>query len=232
MKRGFLQSSGTAYRASKTDHSSDISSKPDRSLTQDQPQETFKIPAIVIIDQNIPSVGRFPGGSMQTQVVKLPYDDDSHTTEPYTVSLLYTGAKEAFAAIPEFPTPYRPSIRVHYRIGDAPGAGKGMLALTDLHTGDLIARERPLCLFPAAIPSETNTYAGMNEVVMQTLLKMKPADIQDYFDLTNCKTGGRPAGILRTNGLDAYRMPGEYDGKYTCICRDLCRANHRSVAAY
>src|SRR6266550_489927 len=243
MKRGFLRRSDTSSKlASSTviaskktadDHCSDVSSKPDGSLTQNQPQGAFKIPSIAIIDENIPDLGRFPGGSMQTQAIKLPYDDDGHTTEPYTISLLFTGAKEAFAAMPGFPTPYRPSIRVHYRIGDAPGAGKGMFALTDLHTGDLIARERPLCLFPLAIPSETNTYAGMDAVILQTVLKMKPADIQDYFGLANCKTQGGPAaGILRTNGLDAHRMPGEYDGKYTCICRDISRANHRSVAAY
>ena len=130
-----------------------------------------------------------------------------------------------------FPTPYSPSLRVHYRIGDALGSGKGMFALTDLDTGDLIARERPLCLFPLAIPAKT--YADVDAVIMQTLLKMKPTDVVDYFDLTNCKTEGGPAsGIWRTNSLDVGRMPGEYDGIYTCICRDLSRVNHRSAAAY
>ncbi|KAF8346575.1 hypothetical protein F5887DRAFT_1179893 [Amanita rubescens] len=239
MKRGFLKNSGTSSKlasgaAKKTadDHSFDVSSKPDRSLTsaiaitQNQPQEAFKIPGIEIIDEDIPAMGRFPGGSRKdAYIIKLPYNDDNHTTEPYAISLLYTGAQEALAAIPGFPTPYKPSIRVHYRIGDAPGAGKGMFALTDLDTGDLIARERPLCLFPLAIP--VDSYAGMDAVIMRTLSKMKPADVLDYFDLANCKTEGGPAsGIWRTNGLDAKRMPGEYNGRYTCICRDLSRVNH------
>ena len=240
MKRGFLQSSGTASKpltpgaviiSKKTtdDHSSDINSKSDRSLKQDQSQELYKIPAIAIIDDNIPNIGRFPRGR-KVFPVKLPYDDDNHTTEPYTISLLYSGAKEALAAIPGFPAPYKPSIRVHYRIGDAPGAGKGMFALTDLDTGDVIARERPLFLFPLAIP--VDSYAEMDAVIMKTVLKMKPADVLDYFDLANCKTEGGPAsGIWRTNGLDAKRMPGEYDGRYTCICRDLSRVNHRSVSS-
>jgi hypothetical protein len=79
-------------------------------------------------------------------VTKLPF----HGT-PYTVSLLYPSAKEAIAAIPGFPTPYMPSLQVHYRIGDAPGAGKGMFALTDLDVGDVILRERPLCLVPQCL---------------------------------------------------------------------------------
>ncbi|KAF8346574.1 hypothetical protein F5887DRAFT_86342 [Amanita rubescens] len=236
MKRGFLQSSGTDSKpltpgaviiSKKTTDDPDISSKPDRSLKQ----EVFKIPAIAIIDDNIPSFGRFPGGRDEVFTVKLPYDDDNHTTEPYTISLLYHGAKEALAAIPGFPAPYNPSIRVHYRIGDAPGAGKGMFALTNLDTGDLIARERPLFLFPQAIP--VHSYAERDAIIEQTVLKMKPADVLDYFDLANCKTeGGRAAGIMRTNNLNAARMPGGYDGRYACVCRDLSRANHRLVAAY
>jgi hypothetical protein len=248
MKRGFLKQSGTSSKLASSsvvtskktadDYSSDFSSKPDRSLTssnaiaQNQSQEAFKIPAIAIIDDDIPGIGRFPGGRREAYIVKLPYDDDNHTTEPYTISLLYSDAKEALAAIPGFPAPYKPSIRVHYRIGDAPGAGKGMFALTDLDTGDLIARERPLCLFPQAVPG--NSYADMDMIVMKTLSEMKPADILDYFDLANCKTteGGPASGIMRTNNLNAARMPGEYDGRYACICRDLSRVNHRSVAAY
>ena len=174
-------------------------------------------------------IGRFP--FEERKAIKLPYDDDNHATEPYTISLLYPGAKEALSTIPGFPTPYSPSLRVHYRIGDALGSGKGMFALTDLDTGDLIARERPLCLFPVAFPG--NTYADMDAVLMPTLLKMKPADVLDYFALANCKTEGGPAsGILRTNGLDAKCIPSEYDGRYSCVCRDLSRANHRSAAAY
>jgi hypothetical protein len=115
MKRGFLQRSGTTSKpltsgaiitSKKTadDHSSDISSKLGTgSLTsgvaiiQNQPQGVLKIPAIVIVDEDVPGVGCFPGGSKETQAVKLPYNDENHTTEPYTISLLYNGAKEAFA---------------------------------------------------------------------------------------------------------------------------------------
>ncbi|KAF8346576.1 hypothetical protein F5887DRAFT_1073253 [Amanita rubescens] len=237
MKRGFLKHSGTSSKLASTsvvtskktadDHSSDVSSKPDRSLTssnaiaQNQPQEAFKIPAIAIIDDDIPGIGRL---RREAYIIKLPYGDN-HTTEPYTISLLYPGAKEALAAIPGFPAPYNPSIRVHYRIGDAPGAGKGMFALSDLDTGDLIARERPLCLFPQAMPG--NSYTDSDMILMQILSKMKPADILDYFDLANCKTEAGPAsGIMGTNNLNAARMPGEYDGRYACICRDLSRVNH------
>ena len=70
-----------------------------------------------------------PWGAQGAQAAKLPYDDVNHTN---TISLLYHGTKEAFAALPDFPAP---SPWVHYRIGDVPGAEKGRFVLIDLDTG-------------------------------------------------------------------------------------------------
>ena len=148
-------------------------------------------------------------------------------TEPTTLSLLYPGAKEAIEALPGFPTPYKPFLRVHYSIDSAPGAGKGMFALTDLNLGDLILRERLLCLFPQWF-AQDNKASG--EYAMTTLSLLKPEDHEDFFNLANCRPRENvPAGIVHTNSLSAKCMPGDYNGEYACICRELCRVNHRPV---
>jgi hypothetical protein len=123
-----------------------------------------------------------------------------------------------------------PSLRVHYRIGDVPGAGKGMFALTDLNTGDLILRERPMLLVPPMIRHTGAT--SVEEVVMLSIAAMKMEDRAEFVKLANCKTEMNPiAGVMNTNALNALYMPGPYDGPYAGICRDLSRVNHRSVAA-
>ena len=148
-------------------------------------------------------------------------------TEPSALSLLYPGAKEALEPIPGFPTPYKPFLRVHYSIDNAPGAGKGMFALTDLNLGDLILRERPLCLFPRWFAQDNK---ASEEYAMATLSLLKPEDYKDFFNLVNCRpTENVPAGIVHTNALGASCMPGDYNGEYACVCRELCRVNHRSV---
>ncbi len=190
-----------------------------------KPREPFKIPPVPFeYDDDVPENNGRPHVG---KVVMIPAPLPSSGPGPYTLSLLYPGAREAIEALPGFPTPYNPSIRVHYCIGSAPGAGKGMFALTDFKLGDLILRERPICLFP-------QWFAGNNdaseEYAMSILSLLKPEDSQDFFNLANCRTGENiPSGIVNTNGLYAGFMPGEYHGEYACICRDLCRVNHRSV---
>lgn len=135
MKRGFLLSG----------------SKPNKPLSAgvliapDEPRKTFKMPAIPIIE-DIREVAPLPVGNSYVRITQFPFP--CAVGEPYSIFVLYPGGREAISAIPGLPSPYTPSLRVHYRIGDAPGAGKGMFALTDLNTGDLILRERPLLLFP------------------------------------------------------------------------------------
>ena len=180
-----------------------------------------------------PAIGDLPaarGEPINTTVVKLPF----HGT-PYTISLLYPGAKDAIEAVPGFPSPYMPSLQVHYRIGDVPGAGKDMFALADLEVGDVILRERPLCLVPLCIGNGTVTVQQVQLTTLSMVVSMEPQDRKDFSELTICKPGpaGNPIlGIISTNALDASRIPGDYNGQYVGICRDLCRVNHRSVVTY
>jgi hypothetical protein len=241
MKRGFLQNS----KSEKSIASKDIIQADRRpEVVVNPPNKQQEPPGPPSIKIKIPcgpndfgdftispAVGDFPasrGEPIRATVTKLPF----HGT-PYTVSLLYSGAKEAIAAIPGFPTPYLPFLQVNYRIGDAPGAGKGMFALIDLDAGDVILRERPLCLVPQCLGDETMTAQQLHLATLTMMESMDPQDIKDFSELTTCKPGpaGNPVlGIISTNALTAPRMPGDYNGQYVGICRDLCRVNHRSVA--
>ena len=242
MKRGFLQGS---KNGSKTSTSSSIEkdvdanptwmkrgfllgskndSKPRRPLASNQdvdtslvpnptnkPRESFKIPPIPDFDY-VPYKGHSCAGNTG---ITIPTQLPSPGTEPYTLSVLYPGAKEAIEAIPGFPTLYQPSLRVHYGIDSAPGAGKGMFALTDLNLGDIILRERPLCLFPRWF---SNDNEDSEEYAVAILSLLKPEDHEDFFNLANCRPRENiPAGIVNTNSLSASYMPGGYNGKYACI---------------
>ena len=238
MKRGFLQnpksdSNPNASLASKdiiqVDHKPGAVSVANSPNMQQKPPPSIKIkiPSAPIVD-DIPMVGHRPAswrGWVNMRVTQLPFHG-----RPYTSSLLYPGAKEAIAAIPGFPTPYTPSLRLHYRIGDAPGAGKGMFASTDLDVGDLILRERPLCLFPQYIKGDGMTSA--EKMLMIIVSTITPQDRDDFFKLANCKPGNPTLGILFTNALNASRMPGDYNGRYGGVCRDLSRVNHRLVVVH
>ena len=109
-----------------------------------------------------------------------------------------------------------------------------MFALTDLDVGDLILRERPFCLFPQTLP--LGGLMSPDEMFKLALSFMQPQDREDFFKLANCKTqdkAGNPArGIMDTNALNASRMPGDFNGRYAGVCRDLSRVNHRSVATH
>lgn len=237
MKRGFLQNPKSGSKPNAAFASKDIiQADPRPEVVPGPPSIKIKIPCgpndfgnftIFPVKGDFPATG---GEPIRATVTKLPF----HGT-PYTVSLLFPGTKEAIAAIPGFPTPYLPSLQVTYRIGDVPGAGKGMLALTDLDAGEVILRERPLCLVPQCMGDETFTVQQMHQTTLAMMASMDPQDCKDFSKLTSCKPGpaGNPIlGIISTNGLDASRMPGEYNGQYVGICRDLCRVNHRSVATH
>jgi hypothetical protein len=236
MKRGFLQNSKSGSKSIAMKDIIQADRRPEVAVNSPhRSQEKIKIPCVPndFGDFTVfPAKGYFPasrGEPIRATVTKLPF----HGT-PYTVSLLYPGAKEAIAAIPGFPTPYMPSLQVHYRIGDVPGAGKGMFALTDLNVGDVILRERPLCLVPQCF-GETMTARQLHQITLTMMAPMDPQDRKDFFELTTCKPGqeGNPIlGIISTNALDASRMPGDYDGQYGGVCRDLSRVNHRSVATH
>jgi hypothetical protein len=238
MKRGFLKSpnSGSKPNASLSKDIIQVDRTPGAvtnspNKQQEPPLSTkVKIPSCPMDVADITDGGNFrpiPGRFTYMRATQLPF-----CGTPYTIALLYPSAKEAIAAVPGFPTPYMPSARVHYRIGDAPGAGKGMFALTDLDVGDLILRERPLCLVPQCLWRGGSISPERMFTLVVSL--MKPQDREDFFKLANCKDKAVNSirGIIDTNALNASRMPGDYNGRYGGICRDLSRVNHRSVATH
>lgn len=212
MKRGFLLNSSKPYKPVVSGVA----------IAPDKPRGTFKIPAIPTMEVDIGEITPLPVVNVYIRITHFPF---RVVGEPYSTFLLSPDAKEAISAIPGFPTPYTPSLRVHYRIGDAPGAGQGMFALTDLETGDLILRERPLLLLPLYM---IGTSATLEQLYAKIIALLKPEDRVEFAKLANCKTDGNPLmGIMSTNALSALRMPGTYDGRYCGICRDLSRVNHR-----
>ena len=234
MKRGFLKSpkSGSKPNASLSKDIIQVNRTPGTVTNSQQefpPLTKIKIPSCPM-DADITDGGNFrpvPGMFTYMRATQLPF-----CGTPYTIALLYPSAKEAIAAVPGFPTPYMPSLRVHYRIGDAPGAGKGMFALKDLDVGDLILRERPLCLVPQHLWRGLSISPEQMFTLVVSL--MKPQDREDFFRLANCKDKAVDSirGIIDTNSLNASCMPGDYNGRYGGICRDLSRVNHRSVATH
>jgi hypothetical protein len=201
MKRGFLQTSKSDSKPTAAFASKDIiqaDRRPERVVNspnkQQEPSPLTKIKISCVPNDfgefvQFPAIGDLPaarGEPINTTVVKLP----SHGT-PYTVSLLYPGAKEAIAAIPGFPSPYMPSLQVHYRIGDVPGIGKGMFALTDLNVGDVILRERPLCLVPLCMGKGPVTAQQVHLTTFTIVASMEPQDRRDFCELTTCKPGPR-----------------------------------------
>ena len=214
MKRGFLLGSKNNSRALASEQDVDTSRVANSAI---------KIPFIPEYDE-VPDKGRAFVGNIVT--IPLPTPLPSSGTER-TLSLLYPGAKEGIEVIPGFPTPYKLFLRAHYCIDNAPGAVKGMFAPTDLNLGDLILRERPLCLFPRWFAHNNK---DAEEFAMVTLSLLKPEDYEDFFDLAKSRPReNAPAGIVHTNSIDTSRMPGDYNGNYASICRDLCRVNHRLV---
>ena len=93
-----------------------------------------------------------------------------------------------------------------------------MFALTNLNLGDLILRERLLCLLPRWF-SHNNKES--EEFALAALSLLKPEDYSNSRPRENVH-----ASIVHTNSIDASRMPGDYNGNYASIC---CRVNHRSV---
>lgn len=79
-----------------------------------------------------------PWGAQGAQAAKLPYDDVNHTN---TISLLYHGTKEAFAALP-FPRllPGCTSALAMRRVPEK----AGLPYITNLDTEDLVATVLPI----------------------------------------------------------------------------------------
>src|SRR5437667_12509068 len=84
--------------------------------------------------------------------------------DPISVCAFVGPVKENILSIPSFPGP--PLIRPYpprFRIGDAPGAGKGMFATRDLRAGELIAIERSLFVGPKCTPGEESNPATVSD---------------------------------------------------------------------
>ena len=118
MKRGFFQNSKSDSKSIASKDIVQADRRPEAVVSspnnQQEPSPLTKIKIPCVPNDfgefvQFPAIGDLPaarGEPINTTVVKLPF----HGT-PYTVSLLYPGAKEAIEAVPGFPSPYMPLFR-------------------------------------------------------------------------------------------------------------------------
>ncbi len=129
--------------------------------------------------------------------------------------------RELFEIWPTFPMAFStPSPR--YKIDFVEGFGLSMIATTNIARGQLIVRQRPLLLFPQAIP-DPQLLAGL-------VNGMPPSNRAAVYALTNARGPelSHLHGIMSTNCMLADGLPG-YDGHYSALARDISRINHRCV---
>ncbi|TFK90476.1 SET domain-containing protein [Polyporus arcularius HHB13444] len=177
-----------------------------------------------------PAQGRLPGLEDVNFGGKIEIAVFPRTPAPPHLSTsiwLYDGMAASLLALhPDFPADFSAPSPPRYAIVDAGSAGRGMVASVDLATGDTIARERPLALFPVAIAMDMNdarrvyeaVVASMhieNQRVLRALKNWKGADRAPFY----------LKGVVDTNAIGVGALPGN-KGLYGGLARDICRVNH------
>ncbi|KAI0754313.1 hypothetical protein C8Q80DRAFT_1138317 [Daedaleopsis nitida] len=123
-----------------------------------------------------------------------------------------------------FPSPPSPP----YKILPLKGFGPGMVATRSIARGQTIVVERPLLLYPRAMPAflPLKTLAETLEKAVDSLL---PENREAVYAMKNSKGPEYQShlqGIIVTNSLGIFEaMPG-YPAAYAGLPRDIARANH------
>ena len=90
-------------------------------------------------------------------------------------------------------------------------SGLGMFAVEGIDRGDLIVRERPLLVYPQAIPFHSNRPAGQEYPELEDAVnQLADHDRDAFFGLMNSHPQERSQikGILDTNALHIGLLPG------------------------
>ncbi|KAF8637089.1 hypothetical protein AX17_002994 [Amanita inopinata Kibby_2008] len=210
---------------------SDVASVPSASPLEPHRAWSIRIPSIPNLNGGSPLQRGFPTQNFNFVISRLPLPSPfailGGLFGPSTAILLFPGAKDAILDLPGFPGIYKPYVQVMYRIAEVAGAGLGMFALADINPGDLILRERPMCLFPIAL-SVGAINLTPDQLIEQLVSQLTPDTRQVFLSLANCKGKSHHnlRGILNTNALPAQAMPGSYNGVYGGVAHDLSRVNH------
>ncbi|THH14046.1 hypothetical protein EW146_g6243 [Bondarzewia mesenterica] len=190
------------------------------------PSEIFPSPNLVFEELR----RNYPNSQLGWVMSILP-DIPPPTCEPWTTCLFLPGVKEALLSRPTFPSPFR-SPPTRFCISAAPGAGLGMFATIDIQPGGLIAYERPLLIFPLALPYAGKGKGAHPEEVLRRVVygQMPSAARTAFLQLKNSQTSD-PAyikGICDTNTIGISSMPG-CKLRHGVVCDSISRINHRHV---
>ena len=144
--------------------------------------------------------------------------------------VLYEGMEEEIrrATCSDFPVPFTTPSPPLYKIAPVAGFGQSMIATADIARGQNILCERPLMMYPVALPGPTiqDSLQILEHLVGQVLL---PENRAAVYALKNAKGPDWPShlkGISDTNSFIVGDLPG-YDAQYGALTRDVSRANHR-----
>ncbi|KAG5643172.1 hypothetical protein DXG03_001376 [Asterophora parasitica] len=167
------------------------------------------------------------GTRLDMRIASLPL-----TGHPKTLCLLFPGAKEGIDALPGFPAPL-PTISpldLPYYTGRNPrivAGNRGVYAKVDFEPGDNILFDRPLLLFPAAMP-DTRVQNQAEEFLKTMVGHLDPMTREMFYTLHNCKSNDPKSvrGIVDTNALGIGGLPGSYTGAYAVVGGIVSRLNH------
>ncbi len=134
-----------------------------------------------------------------------------------------------------------------FQIRQAPGMGLGIFAKHDIKVHELIFAERPLVVYPTAMPyslgetkglTDAELYEMSTEVAEGWLKKMvdmmTPEDAKAFISLNNCHKGEALYGIMRSNMIKVEIIKGEHGNGwegygYSAVGKVGSRFNHRLV---
>lgn len=159
------------------------------------------------------------------EIIATRIPDYADANEPSTVLLSLKHTKDQLLSISGFPEPLEPLSEKKYEVKPIEGIGMGIFATEDIAIGETIIRERPLLVYPVALPIDES---GWPKTFHETAADLMTEDAKlAFFDLHNCHGEAKPeaTGIIATNGLEIGELPG-YQGPYGAVCKEISRANH------
>ncbi|SJL08566.1 uncharacterized protein ARMOST_11932 [Armillaria ostoyae] len=227
-------------------------------LARMTPEELHKqiFDLLDLTDDDIKAFTPFPDENDPGIFESEPHPDDDVTTHVQVgdSQCLLTGhLKRRLEHISGFPRPVKETGDKAYRISTTLNRGMGMFASCRFKTGDLVADERPLMVYPIDPPTDLSFLAStrvdeyLQDVVGSIFEYMSDESQDTFMGLRNrhLHDGCGPLlGVARTNGYvldddltdgtrDTYFIPtsnnenmqGKF-GRYTSVYKDLSRVNH------
>ena len=158
--------------------------------------------------------------------------------EEGTACLLWPFQKDEIMLIPSFPKlPASSEQTSHpYKVQPDPlRGGKQMVATQALTCGDLVIAERPIIIYPTAIPIARGSRNSHPDSYLSKLLQPDLLDDhrrRQFLDLHNCYGISQESplltGISNTNSIHVGQLPGPHQNvSYSGVANEISRINHR-----